>query len=382
MYTGLFAVGRAVLEGTFHRPPPREQRKKHKKENHMNDPYQILGVPETASDEEIKKAYRELARKYHPDNYHDNPLADLAQEKMKEINAAYEQITKERASGRRAGGSAYGGASYGGAPTAATAAIRATASSSQSYSGQCSVLQQVRIAIQTGNISRAEALLDNYSDHNAEWNFLKGAVCYRRGWLDEALRYYRTAVQMDPGNAEYRQALEYMEGTARTRPTAPQAASGPLCSGNPCLSLCCLYTLCNGGGYCFLLLTESERKEVENHDQEHDRLRPGQAGAPQAGHHRGGALRQQPVSGLHREDAPDVHLRRGRGEKTRPAGGVPGKGGCVHHRGRHRGGRGQGGGEPGAGGPVRRRPGGAGGRCAARRTTSPRRRPWPGSRTC
>ena len=83
----------------------------------MNDPYQILGVPETASDEEIKKAYRDLARKYHPDNYHDNPLADLAQEKMKEINAAYEQITKERASGRRSGGgSSYygGGASYGG----------------------------------------------------------------------------------------------------------------------------------------------------------------------------------------------------------------------------------------------------------------------------
>ena len=62
----------------------------------MNDPYQILGVSENASDEEIKKAYRELARKYHPDNYHDNPLADLAQEKMKEINAAYEQITKEQ----------------------------------------------------------------------------------------------------------------------------------------------------------------------------------------------------------------------------------------------------------------------------------------------
>ena len=70
----------------------------------MNDPYQILGVPETASDDEVKKAYRELARKYHPDNYHDNPLEDLAQEKMKEINAAYEQITKERASGRRTGG--------------------------------------------------------------------------------------------------------------------------------------------------------------------------------------------------------------------------------------------------------------------------------------
>ena len=83
----------------------------------MNDPYQILGVSENASDEEIKKAYRDLARKYHPDNYHDNPLADLAQEKMKEINAAYEQITKERASGKRgsgSGGASYGASGYGG----------------------------------------------------------------------------------------------------------------------------------------------------------------------------------------------------------------------------------------------------------------------------
>ena len=65
----------------------------------MNDPYQVLGVSKNATDEEIKKAYRDLARKYHPDNYHDNPLADLAQEKMKEINEAYDMITKSRSSG-------------------------------------------------------------------------------------------------------------------------------------------------------------------------------------------------------------------------------------------------------------------------------------------
>ena len=207
----------------------------------MNDPYQILGVPETATDEEVKRAYRELARKYHPDNYHDNPLADLAQEKMKDINAAYEQITKMR-SGGRSGGNGY--SSAGGY------------SGYQQYGGQSAsgstVLQQVRIAIQTGNISRAEALLANYSDHNAEWNFLRGAVCYRRGWMDEAKRYYQTACQMDPGNAEYRQALEFMErGTQTAYRPGGQPFGTEACGGNLCLPLCCLWTLCNGGGYWF-----------------------------------------------------------------------------------------------------------------------------------
>lgn len=208
----------------------------------MNDPYQTLGVAETASDEEIKKAYRELARKYHPDNYHDNPLADLAQEKMKEINAAYEEINRRRS----VGGSGHGGgqaAGYGGG----------YGSYQQTYRQQSgsSVLQQVRIAIQTGNLTRAEALLANYTDHNAEWNFLRGAVCYRRGWMDEAKRYYETACQMDPGNPEYRQALELMKtGTQRSyRPGGGQFGTD-LCGGNICLPLCCLYSLCPGG-YCF-----------------------------------------------------------------------------------------------------------------------------------
>ena len=64
----------------------------------MTNPYTVLGVDPSATDEEIKKAYRELAKKYHPDNYADSPLADLAQEKMKEINEAYDTIQKERMS--------------------------------------------------------------------------------------------------------------------------------------------------------------------------------------------------------------------------------------------------------------------------------------------
>lgn len=209
----------------------------------MKDPYEVLGVSETATDAEVKKAYLNLARKYHPDNYHDNPLADLAQEKMKEINAAYEEINKRR-SGRGSAsgntGSAYGyGYGYGGQTAYQNYGGRYGGSSS-------SVLQQVRMAINSGDLSRAEALLANYSEHNAEWNFLRGAVCYRRGWMDEAKRYYTTACQMEPDNAEYRQALDYMENGAAGsyHPNGPFGTD--VCAANSmCLPFwCCALPLC------------------------------------------------------------------------------------------------------------------------------------------
>lgn len=209
----------------------------------MNDPYQILGVSQNASDEEIKKAYRDLARKYHPDNYHDNPLADLAQEKMKEINAAYEEINKQRSGRSTANADNYGGYGYGG-----------TYQHPYSSSARSSVLEQVRIAIRSGNLTRAEALLANYNDHNAEWNFLHGAICYRRGWVDEAKRYYQTACQMDPGNMEYRQALEFMENGTKNayRPNGGSFGTDSICcSGDPCMTLCCLNALCGSGSFCW-----------------------------------------------------------------------------------------------------------------------------------
>lgn len=213
----------------------------------MNDPYKVLGVPESATDAEVKKAYLELARKYHPDNYHDNPLADLAQEKMKEINAAYEEVNKLRGSSR--GGGSRSTASYGGYGGSYGYGYGGGGSAQQSGS---SVLQQVRMSINAGDLSRAEALLANYSDHNAEWNFLKGAVCYRRGWLDEAKRYYETAAQMDPGNREYRQALDFMDSAGRSS-YSPRGSFGTELCGNSslCQQLCCTYLLCNGCGAGF-----------------------------------------------------------------------------------------------------------------------------------
>lgn len=208
----------------------------------MRDPYQVLGIPSTATDEEVKKAYRNLARKYHPDNYHDNPLEDLAQERMKEINEAYETIRTQRKAAQS------GGQSYGGCTGGYSQGYNAGA-----YGG---VWQRVRLAISQGNLNLAEELLNAQTDHNGEWNFLKGAVCYKRGWMDEARRYYETAVQMDPGNAEYQRALDMINGNgAAYRPNGYGHVSTGSCAGDNCTSLCaacaCMNCLFGGGGYYF-----------------------------------------------------------------------------------------------------------------------------------
>ena len=205
----------------------------------MTDPYEILNIPSTATDEQVKKAYRELARKYHPDNYHDNPLADLAQEKMKEINAAYDAIQKER-SGRGAAGGGYAQQSYGGYQY-----------QRQERTGGSPAFQQVRMAINRNDLGMAEQLLTQIADHDGEWNFLKGTICYRRGWVDEARRYYQTACQMDPSNLEFRQALGYVENNREGyRPGGYEVYSTGCGNGSLCARAACAYMLCMGPYTC------------------------------------------------------------------------------------------------------------------------------------
>lgn len=203
----------------------------------MKDPYSVLNVPSTASDDEVKKAYRELARKYHPDNYHDNPLADLAQEKMKEVNEAYETIQKMR-SGQSTGGSSYqrsGQTSYG--------------YGGNYQSGGSPAFTEIRAAITRGDLLTAERLLNTAPQRTAEWHFLYGAFCLRRGYMDDAYNSFETACNMDPTNMEYREAYERMRNQGQAYRPGGYDVYTTGCGGNDfCSNLCCAYCLFNA---CF-----------------------------------------------------------------------------------------------------------------------------------
>ena len=201
----------------------------------MKDPYKVLGVSSNATDEEIKKAYRELVRKYHPDKYRDSDLADLANEKMKEINAAYEEIQKMREAGTRSGSGSYNtSGSYGGG-------YSSSSSGNPRYS-------QVRRMINTGHYEEANRVLTEVveADRDAEWYFLTGYILLKRGHYVDAQRYFDTACSMDPYNQEYRAAQQELSrragGYGRGYNTAPQTGgcSGcDICSGLLCADCCC-----------------------------------------------------------------------------------------------------------------------------------------------
>ncbi len=195
----------------------------------MSDPYKILGVSPNASDDDVKTAYRELAKKYHPDRYANSPLADVAGEKMKEVNEAYDQIIKDRKTRKSDSSQNYG---FG-------------------YDGNGSEYIDVRNLILANRIADAEQILDGVPPErrSAEWFFLKGTVLYKRGWLDEAYNDFANACRMDPGNGEYRAAFNRVTNQRGGMYGGYNPAAGPMtgnCSGcDVCTSLCVADFCCN-----------------------------------------------------------------------------------------------------------------------------------------
>lgn len=205
----------------------------------MLDPYSILGVSRDATDEEIKKAYRRLSRKYHPDANINNPNKAQAEEKFKEIQQAYDQIMKEREFGTGAGN--YGG--FGGAQNSST------------YQDEEAMRRQAAANyVQSGHYQEALNVLSSLSQRNGQWYYLSAMANMGIGNNVKALNDIREAVRLEPNNSQYRMLLQRMEGGGTWYQEMQSPFGGmPSQGGDFCMKLCLANMACNlccpGGGF-------------------------------------------------------------------------------------------------------------------------------------
>lgn len=185
------------------------------------NPYEVLGVSENATKDEIKSAYRKLVKQYHPDQYANNPLKDLAAEKLTEINKAYEMLMSNTSSSYNSN------------------------NNSSTYSSSSSDYAVIRRYINARDLTSAERMLNNISSKDAEWYFLSGAVAQSKGWFDQARQYYSTACNMDPNNFEYRKAYnDLVQRTTTYSGPYRQYGNNSSNACDCCCDLICLDSCC------------------------------------------------------------------------------------------------------------------------------------------
>ena len=197
----------------------------------MIDPYSVLGVSRNASDEEIKKAYRRLSRKYHPDDNINNPHKAQAEEKFKEVQQAYDQIMKERDGGFD-GYTGFGG--FGG-------------QQSQGYQDEESIRRQAAANyIQSGHYQEAMNVLSGLAQRNGQWYYLSAMANMGLGNNVNALNHIREAVRLEPDNMQYRALLQRMEGGGTWYQEQQNPFGGmPMAGDGLCMKLCLANMACN-----------------------------------------------------------------------------------------------------------------------------------------
>jgi len=225
------------------------------------DPYSILGVSRDVSDEELKKQYRLLCRKYHPDVNQGNPQAE---EMFKEVQQAYQQIMDERKDPYRAfSGQSYGGygnpgssggyggfGGYGNPGSYGSSGSGVGAGQSQYESHMNAAMNYIR----SGHYAEAINVLDGIPEHTARWFYFYAYANYGMGNNIAAQQYAQTAVNMEPNNPEYVHFLRQLQGAAgwyqqQQQPYRMYRMDG----GNVCLNLCIANLVCNAccGGHVF-----------------------------------------------------------------------------------------------------------------------------------
>lgn len=201
------------------------------------NPYEVLGVPQDASEEEITKAYRKLAKKYHPDL---NPGDASAAEKMSEINAAYDQIKNGYIPGQQTS-SPFSGGPQSTAGYDPFSGFRWYTYESNGYEANDEArMDSVRILINNGRFHQALSILSVISDRNARWYYYSAVANYGAGNLMAALEHARIAHEMEPGNSDYEEFYEKMSSSGKEYETSSRSYGRPRFSISRLCCWCCL----------------------------------------------------------------------------------------------------------------------------------------------